>query len=357
MPILLLLRRRIWGRRLDVRFLPFWLVAIFVAHVTAMIRLEHLSLSDAIWVTATTITTVGYGDVSAHTDAGRLATILLLYVGGIFVLATAINASLEAQQQRLERKRRGEWRWKLKDHIVFMSPRTGLHEEFVEKVVRELREGGDHRHALLLSVGASDRTRAVFEQLDIAVVRTDALNPVAITCADVAHASVVIALDDEGEPSSAFQIDAVSQARYVNEKAHVICEVAAEHADRARHLGATSVVRRTRGYPAMLAREILAPRSSSVIEELFSSHGATLVRIDMPHTILGPWRRIMDRATEIYFGIPIAYEDTAGAIVSCPKPRSVVMARALYVVTDDRPSTRKAKAAKFAPASGIRAMA
>lgn len=314
-----------------------------------MLHFEGLSLSDAIWVTATTITTVGYGDVSAKTDLGRLSTVSLLYVGGIFVLGSAVSAGLEIQQQRLDRKRRGEWRWKLHDHIVFISPRTGLHEEFVESVVSELRTGGDKRHVLLLSIGASDRSYLPFERLDVAVVRVEALDPAALLMADVADAAVIVALDDEHERSSAFQVDAVSQARYVNADAQIICEVASEHADRARHLGASSVVRRTRGYPAMLAREILAPHSGAVLEELFSSKGATLVRVDLPSQVVMTWPQVITVATRVKLGVPVALVNATGQTIVSPELSSQLAypISGLYVISSDALNFRRAKARAF----------
>lgn len=43
--------------------------------------IEHLSLIDSLWVTIITLTTIGYGDVSAKTDIGKLFTIVLVVFG------------------------------------------------------------------------------------------------------------------------------------------------------------------------------------------------------------------------------------------------------------------------------------
>ena len=54
--------------------------------------LEQLSLLDALYLTVTTVSTVGYGDVVAKTDAGRLFTIVLIMfgVGSAFYVFTSV---------------------------------------------------------------------------------------------------------------------------------------------------------------------------------------------------------------------------------------------------------------------------
>ena len=54
--------------------------------------LEHLPVLDALYLTVTTVSTVGYGDVVAKTDGGRLFTIALILfgVGSAFYVFTSV---------------------------------------------------------------------------------------------------------------------------------------------------------------------------------------------------------------------------------------------------------------------------
>ena len=56
-------------RRKKLTELFLVLVGLAAANVIAMIVFEGLSVGDAIWLTMTTITTVGYGDISAVTTS------------------------------------------------------------------------------------------------------------------------------------------------------------------------------------------------------------------------------------------------------------------------------------------------
>ncbi len=63
------------------------------------------TLGDALWYCFATITTIGFGDFSARTFAGRIITVLLgIYGIGVVALITSIIVNLysEGQQQRLE---------------------------------------------------------------------------------------------------------------------------------------------------------------------------------------------------------------------------------------------------------------
>ncbi|MFK5969490.1 MAG: potassium channel family protein, partial [Candidatus Marithrix sp.] len=87
----------------------------------AMIKWEGLYLIDAIWLTFTTITTVGYGDIQITSIPGRLSTIILLYLGGIFVLAKTAGDYFDYRVVRSRKQLKGEWRWNMNNHIVLIS--------------------------------------------------------------------------------------------------------------------------------------------------------------------------------------------------------------------------------------------
>lgn len=83
-----------------------YLTAIIIALGTIFYsQVEGWRVLDSLYFTVITLTTVGYGDFSPQTDAGKLFTIIYLFVG-LGLLASFIAQI--ARQMRQPRKRNGQ---------------------------------------------------------------------------------------------------------------------------------------------------------------------------------------------------------------------------------------------------------
>jgi len=68
--------------------------------------IEGMSLTDAVYFTVVTISTVGYGDISPHTPWGKLLAMLLIFTGaGTFVslIALGTDAFLDRRERNARR--------------------------------------------------------------------------------------------------------------------------------------------------------------------------------------------------------------------------------------------------------------
>lgn len=105
-----------------VFIVPFILLILLGTAVYA--RLEGWTIAEALYVTIITITTVGYGDLSPQTPAGRtfaiFFTLIAIGLAG-YALSTVAAVIFDGQQAKIERKRL-ERRMKkiadLTDHII-----------------------------------------------------------------------------------------------------------------------------------------------------------------------------------------------------------------------------------------------
>ncbi|KAJ8611172.1 hypothetical protein CTAYLR_003551 [Chrysophaeum taylorii] len=82
------------------------IVVFYVASVGLMCYLEDISVVDSVYMITTTITTVGYGDVSPSTKAGRLVMCVVIAVGIYLIFdriaryAALLHAGISVFQRR-----------------------------------------------------------------------------------------------------------------------------------------------------------------------------------------------------------------------------------------------------------------
>lgn len=329
-----------------IRFALVGLLVLIGLHVVAMVAFEGFTLGEAIWLTFTTITTTGYGDYSAKTMMGRASTIVLIYLSGIFLLTQAAGAFFEFRILRRDRKRRGEWRWEMKDHIVFVNAPADEPGDYLRRLLDQLQRS----HAQFATVPALILTEAFPDGLppdledDPLVVQLKGRfdDPAALEAAGVDQARVLVILAEaEGDRlSDSRTFDIIHRLRERGVAARIVAECVDDmNRERLKRAGASAIVRPLRGYPEMIVRAIVAPGTEWIIERLFSSEGDECLRFDV--TLEGvPWSSVVMAVLEANYGTPIGYADKEGGLHSNPPPDVLVAGIALFVLVDEtqRPS-------------------
>src|ERR671917_149629 len=93
----------ILGRFGSITLLPYAIVLAFIGVFgggVAFAHFEGISLFDGVYWANTTINTVGYGDVSAQTNGGKLLSMVLQWTGNV-ILALLIGGIAAAAQRML----------------------------------------------------------------------------------------------------------------------------------------------------------------------------------------------------------------------------------------------------------------
>jgi len=325
------------------------LVALLVLlHVLAMMAFEQMPAFDGFWLTLTTLFTVGYGDLAAKTWEGRWATILLLYLGGIFTLANFASQWFEWRADARDRRWRGQWRWRMKDHLLILNSPTDSPAWYFERLLKQLRQTPRFADCPVLII-----TRAFESGLPEPLARLGAchygawgLDLHALRDSSPEHArAIAILAKSETEPTSdSVTLDAIARVRAMSRDVHLVVECLDDrNRERMVAAGASAVVRPTRVYPEIMARALAHPGSEKVLEEILDAGGAECTRIEFGWD--GTWKDLVARLIEAEVGTAIGYESREGEVRVNPRPGDRVLARAVFALISGEPAQALARAA------------
>ncbi len=323
-----------------VATLFFYLFVIIVLHIAAMMTFEGLGIGDAAWLTATTVTTVGYGDMSAASGPGRLSTVLLVYVGGIFVLAKGAGDYFDYRAERHHRMITGRWSWNMADHLLLIhTPRRGAIRYFTTLVgqLRDTDWGGD-RDVIIVTDQWADGLPSALRGQGVVHVDGRADDPEVLRAASAEQAAAIVVLvaDLEDAAADSVAFDLVHRLSELGTEAPILVECVDDaNGDRLREAGASSVLRPMRGYPEMMVRALVAPGSTEIITDIFTTEGDTCVRFecDLPGVA---WRRVVETLMEGGYGTAIGYAARDdGKVVVNPGPNDSVHARGIFLIAKD----------------------
>jgi len=323
------------ARQSGVYTLAF-IALIIAAHTLAMMHIEGFGFSDSIWLTLTSITTVGYGDVSAATPLGRLATVLIIYFGGIFVVAKSAGDFFDYRGLRREAMKYGNWSWShMKNHIVVIGSKVDS-ELHLARLLQECErsEVTEGRQIVLISQSFDGGLPAVLQGFDIKYVKGRGGAPAALEqgAADKAAIVIILAWQEEDPSSDGNAFDVICRLRDVNATAKIVAEcVDDNNRRRLEDAGATLVLRAVRAYPEMIIGGLLNPGSTTILENLFTAEGERIITADGVFT--GLWADIVAQYVRDDGGTPIAYRDArSGDIVTAPRGGTEVSADALFLL-------------------------
>lgn len=314
-----------------------YLALLVITHVITMMLIEHFSFWDSLWLTLTTLTTVGYGDVSASTFAGRLATIGLLYVTGITLLTLIVSEYIDYRFFKREHIRTGKWKWNMIDHIVIINcPRKNTLQYF-ERLVTQIRANPSYAATpiqLLTDQYADAGLPTELSSLGMVHYsgRADNLSDLKAINMYSARHIIVLAEDECDFRSDVATFDIAHRLMDHNLTHRVIAEcVQDDNRERLIRLGVKCVIRPVRTYPEILVTAMVAPGSEKVLEDLFTHENDHPVRYNIELDKM-PWTDVVCALMQSGLGTAMAYIDDDDNVVCHPQGKEKVTAVALIVL-------------------------
>ena len=190
----------------------FW----FLEYDTIIQQVEHpddmtlfQKIVTTIYWSAVTITTVGYGDYSPTTTAGRIIVIFMMFLSlGTVSLFTANLASALTTKKLLER--RGIMSLSdLKDHYLILGWKTAMNH-ILDEIIQSNPDISLKK--IIIIAGIEPDTIEVFyqqypEYQDVVILRGEPNNETLLRKANLTKTRRILILSDESAPASVSEID------------------------------------------------------------------------------------------------------------------------------------------------------
>ncbi len=312
-------------------------LAFFIGlHTGAMVALEDMHWWSAVWLTLTTLTTVGYGDLSAATPLGQLATVVLIYGCGITLMTFLISDYVDYRIARRERIRTGHWNWNMAEHILIINSPRFNREAYFMRLISQIRVSGEYADTpiMLLNEDFADGLPDTLRRLGVVHVTGLASRPDDLKRAGVERARhiVVLARDEYSTDSDSYTFDVCYRLfeRHLGPKMIVEC-VDDSNRYRLRDLNIKTVLRPIRSYPEIIVRAMVAPGVELLIEDMFTHANDHAVRF--PVWLEGErWADVVNAIVQANLGTPLAYVAKDGEVFTHPDGDERVHAQSLIML-------------------------
>jgi len=333
-----------WQLKKRIQRLFLILLGLLLLHTGAMVILEGMSFQQAFWLTLTTLTTVGYGDLSATTAAGQITTIALMYITGITLVTLIISDYIDYRFYRRERIRTGRWRWNMINHILLInSPKQGGTQYYI-RLIQQLRANDDYKTTpiQILTTEFPNGLPSELVELGVTHFHGSGTNPHDLSAVNIHNANhiIILAKDANDVSSDSNTFDTLHRLMELNLSKRCIVEcVDDNNRGRLSKLGVQSILRPVRSYPEIIIRALIAPGTEKVLEDLFTHEN------DHPHryevsTFDMTWSDIVCALIQENLGTAMAYIEANGEVICNPEAMDKIDSKALIVLvkTEGAPS-------------------
>jgi voltage-gated potassium channel len=259
------------------------LIAVIFFGAVGIILTEHLSVTQAIYLTIQTITTVGFGDIKVHTAGGHVVIILLMLCGvGVMLYFTSLMMAFLIEGQlagAYGRRKMNKKIEKLQDHIIVCGAgRVG------RQVIYRLRKEG----AACVVIEQEDELVSQLIEEGFLVIHSDATKDETIRRARIETAKGLIT----ALPEDSLNVYVTLTAKGLNPAIQVVARMdKLESEKKLLRAGADKVIS-----PAILggwrmAMSILKPISMEYIETVIHDHNLEIemmeLKVDQASCLVG----------------------------------------------------------------------
>ncbi|HET8850704.1 MAG TPA: potassium channel family protein, partial [Marinobacter sp.] len=312
------------------------LTGLVVLQTLILWSVEPLTLFESIWLTMTTLVTVGYGDFSPQTTLGRLSTVALMFISAITLLTLIVSDYIEYRFYRRERILTGRWIYNMKEHIVIINtPRSGGQQYFM-RFAQQIRSVPEYHRVPIMLLTRQFPGGLPAELADCGVVHYHGTGnePEALKAVHAGSARhiIVLAADESDPMSDSLTFDIAHRLTESNLGGRTTVECVSDHnRSRFKALGIRTSIRPVRTYPEIMVRAVVAPGSEKVLEDMFNYERDHPHRYDLELDDL-TWADIVSALVRHGIGTALAYIDHDNEVVCHPDTNKEVEGIGLIVL-------------------------
>ena len=247
--------------RARIRIVLLAVLAAILVGTVVFHLLEGWSILDSLYVTAQTVTTVGFGDITPRTPLGRFFASLFMIVGvGIVLYALTSTVQSIVHSELFARYGHSRKMSKLRNHFIICGAgRVGSH------LIRSLRA----TDGVFLVIESDQRKVEALMDANIPVLLRDATLEESLIEAGVEHASgLATCLPDDAD-----NVYVVLTARSLNPEMHIVARAAEEQAEsKLLRAGANRVVAPTIIGGHRMAMALTRPAVGDFLDSVTANH-------------------------------------------------------------------------------------
>jgi voltage-gated potassium channel len=234
---------------------------------------QPLSILAAIYYSAVTLSTTGYGDIVPVTDTARLVQTVLITPIRVVFLIVLVGTTLEVLTERTRMHWRiTRWRSKMAGHVIVIGFGSKGHA-----VARTLSESGTPRESIVV-VDSSAEAIAEANSGGLVAVTGDGTRRAVLEQAEIQRASQVVIAVHRDDTAVLIALT----ARQLNPTVTIVAAVRErENQALLRQSGADHVVMSSDAAGQMLAISALRPAAGRVVADLLD-HGSGLDLVERP---------------------------------------------------------------------------
>ncbi|MFC4024651.1 potassium channel family protein [Oceanobacillus longus] len=288
--------------KMDAKVTIFIGLIAFILFSTRMIQLiepeTFPSYFSALWWVMTTVTTVGYGDVSPVTFGGQLFAMIVVYIFGIGLMGVAIGYIIDVYVEYKQRKEQGKLTYKGKNHFIVIN-----YSKRSKETIKELLHMHGDKDIVLV---AEDIEKTPLDSERVHFVNGDPADITILNKANIAKADSIMIFSADNIPNSSFadgQTLLIATAiedysRKTGTPIYTIAEIINDlHISSFIHCGIDEFVTPNHTSARLIAKSGSYKGVSEVFRQLTSSNYGEDMFIVKPHK---DWTTYLDAFNDLY---------------------------------------------------------